>query len=689
MASHLAFTLLVASSILTLSSTLTNEKSHKIIALLPGLREGSNTWEYSWERGREILAGAKLAVQMINANQTVLLNNSLEIIAIPTSGSCVCGEIGPVVSNLAERDDIVALVGLLCPEEVKIVSPVASRLHIHVQLSLSSSPKLFHHQRYPDLLNLVQSAETSIQVALHFAVKNRWYRVGILSDKFDERYFDTTRHFQTLSAPFNLKIRSIPFSKLSSASISHSLDSKFIVLALGISNVYTILCQANYRGHIWPEYAWVVLYHHVEDILSYTKTARVRGCHGDVRSILDGVIFIHQQLSVENDDRKQNHSPFSTSTEGNPYAFILYNIIWSMALTLEKNSSDVLGFLSNSDSNINLQRVKIYQIQNCSAKLLGMYANNSLEITHIMDKLAFSQVDSTDTVHMRSPTLFIILHMHTTLTFIFVTIILILYCYHRDQSSVKSTSWCLGLLIFTGCYLILLYVVVSDTYYLPQYKELSDSYRRFECLVRLWMHALGIPSVIVATLIVRIVRVYYIFRELSPANLRFSSDKALCVYISLIMVPTVTLLLLWTVDTALAYPDTQESDSGTNSTRGLTLCRSSHYTLWLNLLLTYYLVLLIALVLVAVITRNVNYSNFKDTKKVNALALMLVYTNVFTLSCWLMLQSIQRGENEESRLVLHVGHILVVMECQGLLFVPKIYPPVKNTFAKYFTKCAQ
>lgn len=257
---------------------------------------------------------------------------------------------------------------------------------------------------------------------------------------------------------------------------------------------------------------------------------------------------------------------------------------------------------------------------------------------------------------------------------------------HRKTDSIKSTSLSLSSLTFAGCYLILLYLAVSDSYFLPNHDNFSPKCKTFECLIRIWLHALGLPSVlIIATVVVKMARVYYIF--LSPARLRFSSNAARCAYVFIIMIPNFAVLVAWTADVAGDI----DTDSGANeSESGLVRCGSKTPLLWLYILMAYFLTLVAALVVVAVLTRKIRYSNFKDTKKVNALVFLLLYTYSFTLVYYLIIRTIQDGGSSSTgRFVLHIGHIAVVAECLWLLFVPKVYPPLRETLGTFMHKKQQ
>ena len=96
---------------------------------------------------------------------------------------------------------------------------------------------------------------------------------------------------------------------------------------------------------------------------------------------------------------------------------------------------------------------------------------------------------------------------------------------------------------------------------------------------------------------------------------------------------------------------------------------------------------MITLVAVAIKTRKIRYKHFKDSKKVNTLIFLITITIGFVLSYWLLLFNIEGDDNQTTqRIVLYVGHMVTVIECQELLFLPKIYPlVVQAIYNKYNT----
>ena len=664
----------------------------------------------------EIIHGAATAVEMINRDGSILLENNLELFICPT-GMTALAEIFSI-----GRCHITALIGLFQVSEVQRYYPLAidSRLNIPLLLSGSPNPRVFENDKYPDLFHLVQPATEIVRGMLQFLQSHNWNRLSVITDEQDYRNFDTAGQVRLLSQKYSslaIKFYSITMLRDIKYHILHSPDSYISFVAMSSSNTLQVLCEAYLKGQIWPTFVWIIAYHRMEDIAAYTHHAR--GC--DVETIVEGVIFIHQQLlSAENSAvlvsgltyEQLVYDVYNSTFDShhNPYRNILHDAIWATALALnasvrEGNSTldtnllsshllkDALNGVSFSGasgpiqfSNSNRERLDgkttIYQIINGS-KLV--FENDSLKSTHF-ENVGLNLASEP----FRSPALFVLFYLNITTCFIFETVVLILYCYYRNKESIKSTSFSLSIMIFVGCYVLLLFLVFEGMFFLPQYESLkaSVSYRLIECFVRIWFNALGIPSILIfATLLVKIARVYRIF--FSQRKLKFSSNTALFFYVMVLMIPVVIILITWTLDTTFngLIEDTVNTQnvSARLEIRRLESCIGSpKIFVWIGLLAVYFTILLVCLIVVALLTRKIRYKNFKDTKKVNVLVLLLIYTYTFTLSYWIIVQTLDMGEQETSRIVLHIGHLVIIVECIGLLFVPKVYPFLKEVVMSRF-----
>ncbi len=641
----------------------------------------------------EIIHGAVETVKVINKDDNVLQDIHLELV-YPRIWTTF------VETESVGLYNITALIGLFQLSEVQAHYPlaVASRLNIPLLLSGSPDPRVFNNDKYPDLFHLVQPTTQIIRVIFNFLGTHGWNRFGVIVDTLDHQNFDTVGQFQLVShqnSSLAIKFYSITMQR-DVKYILHKLETHISVVAVSRSNTFEFLCEAYLKGQVWPRFVWIVAYHRVEDIVSYAPLSdHARGCKAE--TIVEGVIFVHQQLLPAKKNtilvsgltyKQLVHDVYNSTLDSpfNAYRNILHDALWTTALALNASMKCDNWTLDASIANTlhsHLPRATLNRVSFSGATGLVQFSQSNRERVDV-ETIIFQIINGTklplkketshfDKVGLNSTSLskpstrLIVFYLSNATCFIFVTVVLVLYCYYRKKDSIKSTSFSLSIMIFIGCYLILLYVVFSDMYYLPQYDILkaSANYRKIECLARIWLHALGIPSIFIfATLMVKIARVYYIF--LSPQKLKFSSNTALFIYVMLLMIPNVIVLIAWTVDTA-------------THGNGLVGCTGAQSLfLWIYLVAAYFVALLLALVIVAILTRKIRYRNFKDTKKVNVLVLLLIYTYTFTLSCWMLLRLVDRNEQRISRIVLHVGHILVVVECIGLLFVPKVYPFLKE-----------
>jgi len=173
-----------------------------------------------------------------------------------------------------------------------------------------------------------------------------------------------------------------------------------------------------------------------------------------------------------------------------------------------------------------------------------------------------------------------------------------------------------------------------------------------------------------------------------PFSLKWKlfSNPFLVLYISLILLPQIIILLLWFI-----------LDTYTHSTRKFTLdhqtlvmerCDSSHTPVWVLLLLSYLLLVMVALVVLAFKSSKIRYMNFKDTNATNALTFLAVFFTFSTLIYWFFFRNFLNVEETFSATVklssiVIVVNVTFVLLCPTLLFLPKICKPI-NRHCKFF-----
>jgi hypothetical protein len=131
----------------------------------------------------------------------------------------------------------------------------------------------------------------------------------------------------------------------------------------------------------------------------------------------------------------------------------------------------------------------------------------------------------------------------TTCTII-VSIVFGLYIYFRKEPEIKATSVTVSVCMFLGCYLLLLLLpdLLVNAYPVSQ----LPCPTWLVCNLLAWLSLLGFPlTLILATLFVKMLRVYLIFCAPHSYQRKLFSNTFLFLYIVLLTSPSVILLLLW------------------------------------------------------------------------------------------------------------------------------------------------
>ena len=267
----------------------------------------------------------------------------------------------------------------------------------------------------------------------------------------------------------------------------------------------------------------------------------------------------------------------------------------------------------------------------------------------------------------------VILGIQIVVTTIYATIVLTLYITFRKAAEIRATSFTLSLLMFFGCYLNLLYLILL--FYYNYVVDTTDVVRDDAlCVALQWLSGPGISlPLILATLLVKMLRIYHIFNKIKLHLNRYCTDLSLALYVFLILLPDIFVNCILTfVDRYRIGYNYEVKDGYTHLKR---VCNSNNHALLFGILVLYLLVLILALAVVAIITRKVRQRHFKDTKKVNILLFILCTAIIVVFSYWLLFEILET-KLYVSTLPLHIGHSSMIALVLSLLFVPKVLPPL-------------
>ena len=485
-----------------------------------------------------------------------------------------------------------------------------------------------------------------------------------------------------------------------------------------------IICSAYLNGFKWPDYAWIFT-----EIINSEIFMDSKFCSRDTaNAAMNKTIFLHPGLKTPHEYQdlpsglnyiafhnaylellNESATELNLSLQSNPYADVLYDSIWAFALTLNESLStlkarnlslanirhakrkimDVLeeqlselsfqgatGLLNFSQSAPSvLISVELFQFQNGQPVRIGSY-NASLDQV-ILNESTLGEIpsDTLNRIYVLSPILLtVILSIVIVLCFVLTTVSMCLFFYYRKQPAIKATSSALSLIMFIGCYFLLTSSLSHTVTSGIGTQGRKEPLPTFMCLFNIYLFNIG-GDIVTATVIAKTMRIYHIFKKFGKVN-RIWSDQGLLILILIIVSIKIVLLTLWTCLDITHLVDKEHYISQNVPPYFLVRrrCQSNHTEIWLLVISTYSFVLIFIMGLLAVLTRKIKRGDFKDSKKINTLILILVFDICIFPSLWILFR--HNGAIILSRVMYSVGVLIAAFSCQVFLILPKVLPLV-------------
>ena len=205
------------------------------------------------------------------------------------------------------------------------------------------------------------------------------------------------------------------------------------------------------------------------------------------------------------------------------------------------------------------------------------------------------------------------------------------------------------------------------------------------CIPLVWLTFSGLAvPLILATMFVKMLRIYEIFSD--PFSFqrkrRYFSNPFLLLYVLMLVCPSFVVLLVWsTYDSHTSFQLESPAD---NHVLVYPICLSGHTIKWLAAVVFYFLLLCVALICLAIKISKIRRKHFRDTKASNAFVYLTSLLITLTLAYWYFFYNVPATASSvlAIRSVLYVGHTIMILLCQCLLFVPKVYPPLKRKLTR-------
>ena len=673
----------------------------KLIIITPNHQ--THTPSASWERGLEILPGAEVAVKNINNREDILPSCNLTVQNI-SSGQCDREkflDLEDVVRSY-RHPNLAVIVKQFCSYVVGIaVGPIQK----------GTIASIFPQYSYDNDL---------VDALLTLFKQIGWKRIEIVTE-LSETFFLHIAEALYKRLRDHSNTTTTLFTQLNHRE-SFKIDSQPKVLLVSVSapKAIELLCQGYENAQQWPKQIWILHSYWLDDFLRYSKQSkcnlqnamegvllvRYKLKAGDNISLSSGYSYREYQHQYQLEPAQFSEHCLNVSLRANPFADVLHDAIWTAALALNNSVDSITGEMAQISfytrvphsfggalgqqmlnvSHSTPSAIDIIQIRGCREILLGRYTAQLRKVVFTNNTFTNEPLSDLLPVHVTggSTAYTVGLSFEIIISTLIVTCFLFLYIVYRNEPEIKSTSLSLSLFMFFGCYLTLVYLIlllISDQ---PN-NTIDLSFYAHLCTLLQWTSGLGIPvPMIVATLLIKLIRIYYIFNKFAstgPAPVgKQWSDMFLALLVLVAISPNILILIIWTASdtyTIKLHYSMQNQEYIEVDKQ----CDSDHLLIWIACWIVYLMFLLIALVVVAFKTRKVRLRHYKDTKKVNAFIFVLNLNIFFTVSYWALLRFITT-KRHVSGIISHIGHSVLVILCQALLFAPKVFPPLWRRLSK-------
>ena len=152
----------------------------------------------------------------------------------------------------------------------------------------------------------------------------------------------------------------------------------------------------------------------------------------------------------------------------------------------------------------------------------------------------------------------------------------------------------------------------------------QEIFRTFICLFDVIIANIG-ADIVCATVIAKTLRIYHILKTFGKVS-RACSDQILVIMILVVVSGKIAILIIWAnVDDARIIDVEQFVSQRVPPFFQVTQeCQSKHINIWRASLVSYSAILGLVMVLLAILTRKIKRKDYKDSKKINILILLLL-----------------------------------------------------------------
>lgn len=631
---------------------------------------------------------------------------------------------------------IAGIIGPACSDTTKFLAPIIARDQLSIiQLAPTATSSELVNEEYNTTFRIPSSSLIYTEEFAELTRRNGWKRIAIVYEgtrelfrinfqKFTERIGDNvTIAYQTALLDGFYPIEAI-----------RTEQTRVIFAMVPGQRAGELMCLAFHLEMIYPTFQWIF---HDRQLSNFLKNITVRAqsgityhcSKGDMVKAANGIILNNYIFKPSEPDQKslpvnvsyneyckqlddsalEKYGTSKKDLAGENWASNYYDAVWALAIAINRSlpelhsrglsledyklgRSKITQIIANKlldQSEINFKGISESQVRfestretmtvlrieavkcnssDCEPEPLGVFNENELKLNSNATVAFINDTfeKKTITIHVGIGSLVLL----ATFILLILTILLQLTnISYYNFKPIKATSPNLSHLIFSGCYLLLVSVIfflVKDVF------NIDALAYGILCNLFTWCASLGF-SLVFGTICAKIWRVYRIFRHFRSQRAGGAiTDNALIFFVVCLLLIDVILGITW-----IAYDPWLRQSTGKFVGTEIVVksaCNCNHLLTWVIAIGAYKGVLITAVLLLAIMNRNIQRKEFKHTKKVS----MFIYTEILMAGITLPLfQLLLKIDFTASSIVMAVFILATVCGCQAFIFLPPVIPLIK------------
>ena len=674
------------------------------------------------EDGPDILPAVEMAVDHVNERDDVLPCFVLDLVT--DDGGCDITNkayLSFVRQVLSEEPNIVGIVGPTCSASALAVSSLVRHEEIAlISVHLGSSELIQNdEEENPYSFGILGSTLSLAHSALNLIEAVGWERIAVLYAPnivfFHTLYVDFVTEKVKNNITLSLEVSAPVAVNEFPLSLIRDVKTRIIVTFLDPNLSRMILCLALRKGMVYPNYQWVWVAQSPSDFnqsVEFEYEGKDYSCAvEDLWMALDRNVLLNFRLAP-NDPQHKTISGLSydqfydeyvarintlnnaseqenTSLQTSPYAPVVYDAVWALALALNQSLDNVnlTGYKYGMPeiSSVISDNLLMRSFEGVSGyitfKTESRFANRAIDIYLLKQQnhVVVNTENITDNNFLQDsfPEYYpevTLLAIFIVLGIVIVELILVVIthfvtcCYHKERS-IKAVSVTLNHFVYLGLYLFVVGIIL---YLLVKGVTLEKMVAGIVCHATWpWVLSIGF-TLIIGTVTVRMWRIYRIFVHYRDPG-RFISNQVLVLIILIMIIIDLVIAITWTIidpiRATVISEEVTEAD-GTISIEIERTCISQNTFLWVGLVIGYKVITLLCMLTLAILTRKVRDKDFATQN--NQVAAFILALSIVLGSIFYLLFYFSRVNVHIDFAILCFAFIVIIAVCYGSILLPPV-----------------